>query len=75
MLVAWPFSWVDTLLRHALFLALYVALAVAFAPMDKEGYRRPFAFEPGRGAGAAGNGRGGGGARGPAAAAAAAPVG
>jgi hypothetical protein len=49
-LVAWPYAWVDPLLRHALFLALYVALAMAFAPTDKELYRRPFLLEPWRGA-------------------------
>lgn len=50
MLVAWPYAWVDPLLRHALYLALFVALAVAFAPVDVELYRRPFALEPWRGA-------------------------
>lgn len=63
MLVSWPYSWIDPLLRHALLIALYVAIALAFAPTDKELWRRPFSLEPwraGRGPTRAGNAAGGG---------------
>lgn len=64
MLISWPYSWVDPLLRHSFLIALYVAIALAFAPTDKELWRRPFALQPWRagrrpnnGAGDAGGGR------------------
>ena len=50
MLIGWPYAgWVEPLLRQCLFLAIYVALALAFMPFDKELFRRPFSIEPGRG--------------------------
>lgn len=49
MAITWPYAWVDPLLRHSLFLAIFVALAVVFSPTDKEAYRRPFVLEPWRG--------------------------
>lgn len=42
MLLSWSYAWLDQLLRQGIYLSIYVALAVTFAPTAKELYSKPF---------------------------------
>ena len=71
MLLSWPYAWIDPILRQSLYLAIYVALAINFAPTDKTLYYAPFGSAAqwrmpvvnagGGGGGGRGRGRGRGG--------------
>jgi hypothetical protein len=42
MLLSWPYAWLDPILRQSINLAIFVALAINFAPTDKTLYYKPF---------------------------------
>ena len=49
MLFSWAYAWLDPLLRQGLYLAMYVAIATAFSPTDKQLYAKPFDLQGGPG--------------------------